>query len=1125
MTLSKFAAMAGNIIRDHIPGAADPSVVLDDRDQERLSRKQIERLARQLPTNIVANPLTVAAFLAVFWGQVATPLLLAWAVYSQFAIGLALALVIRHARARERWTSADWKRGFTAFALADAVTWAIVPWLFFDPARPLYTLFAGAVLLGIGTGAQFSYFSYVRVAYVISLAALLSMSLRFAVIGGTMYFVLALMVILLVGLVLIIGRGLSRALLESWCLQFQLERSENELREKYARRAAELRQSEARVADAQRIAALGSYEWDPRSNDLTWSVETYRIMARAAADFRPSLEGFLGCVHPDDRAFVKKMIDEALEEKRSYETEFRVVHPGGEVRIVHDRGEVVLGIDGEIAQLRGAVHDITERKQSEQELQESEYRFRAVLESAPDAMIVVEEDGRICLANSRIRDLFGYDPSELMDRDVEVLIPDRFRAAHDRKRADFTLVGGARRMGERDQIRGRTKAGVEIPIEISLSTIDAPEGRLVIAAIRDISDRVKADEELRQSESRFRALLGHPNLGILVRSRETILYCNQAFAEIYGYEDPDAILALPSVTSLESDNDRPRIQAMREARQAGQEVPDRYEFQGLRKDGSSVWLENRVHQITWDNEVVFLTATIDITDRKRAEAARKESEDRYRRLSDLSPVGIFRTDAKGNCIYVNERWQVFSGLTAEQARGQGWIEALHPDDREKIFEQWYRSAETDDLFQAEYRFLKPDGQIVWLYGQSSAERDADNNITGYIGALTDITERKHAEEQLAQAQRMEAVGQLTAGVAHDFNNMLAVILGNAELLEDEFGANNPRLTAMSRGATRAANLTQRLLAFSRKQVLQPEIIDTNKLIADITDLLRRTLEEHIDIETVTGTGLWTCEVDPAQLENAVVNLALNARDAMPDGGKLTIETANTKLDDDYAAAQAEVTPGQYVMLAVTDTGFGMPPEVQDHVFEPFYTTKAVGAGSGLGLSMVHGFVKQSGGHVTIYSELGEGTTIKLYLPRSAETEAVERKPVSVEVPVARGETVLVVEDDPEVRTLAVALLSSLGYQIMEAATGAAALEQLGTMTKVNLLLTDVVLPGGMNGRELAAEVEQRSPGIPVLYMSGYTEDAITHHGRLEAGAELLQKPFRKADLARAVRKALDGLSV
>lgn len=371
---------------------------------------------------------------------------------------------------------------------------------------------------------------------------------------------------------------------------------------------------------------------------------------------------------------------------------------------------------------------------------------------------------------------------------------------------------------------------------------------------------------------------------------------------------------------------------------------------------------------------------------------------------------------------------------------------------------------------------------------------------------------------------MEAVGQLTAGVAHDFNNMLAVILGNAELLEDELGENDPRLAAVFHGSKRASDLTHRLLAFSRKQVLKPETIDANSLISDITGLLRRTLEEHIDIETIMTAGLWHCEVDPAQLENVMVNLAINARDAMPDGGKLTIETANVPLDIEFAASQADFNPGEYVMLSVIDSGCGMPQDVRDHAFEPFFTTKSVGAGSGLGLSMVYGFAKQSGGHVTIQSAPDDGTTIKLYLPRSSAIPTVEQDATTNEAPIARGETVLVVEDDPDVRALAIALLSSLGYRIMEAATGAAALEQMESSNRVNLLLTDVVLAGGMNGRELAAEADQRTPRIPVLYMSGYTEHAILNHGRLDKEAMLLQKPFRRTELARAVRLALDAQS-
>ena len=533
--------------------------------------------------------------------------------------------------------------------------------------------------------------------------------------------------------------------------------------------------------------------------------------------------------------------------------------------------------------------------------------------------------------------------------------------------------------------------------------------------------------------------------------------------------------------------------------------------------------ERRVQERTAELRKTNESLSRPITERKQAE---ESSRQLIAAINTMNECVTFY-DADDRLVFSNERHRVLNSAVPETLVPGSTFENHMKDmlARDPVPEA--RGSEDEWLRERLDRHHKPRGPFellrqdgIWLLVHEQRLPDG-----GTITLATDITERKTVEEQLRQAQKMEAVGQLTAGVAHDFNNMLAVILGNAELLEHELGKENPQLTSLLRATKRGADLTQHLLAFSRRQALNPKVINANDLIADITGLLRRILEEHIDIEAVTGAGLWNCEVDPAQLENTLVNLAINARDAMSDGGKLTIETANARLDDDHAAAQAEVRPGQYVMLAITDNGSGMPPEVREHVFEPFFTTKAVGAGSGLGLSMVYGFVKQSGGHVTIYSEQGEGTTIKLYLPRSTETETAKLIPATDQVPVARGETVLVVEDDPEVRTLVVSLLSSLGYQIMEAATGAAALEQLGSTTRVNLLLTDVMLAGGMNGRELATEVERRAPGIQVLYMSGYTENAIVHHGRLDADAELLQKPFRRADLARAVRKALDGLSV
>jgi len=378
-------------------------------------------------------------------------------------------------------------------------------------------------------------------------------------------------------------------------------------------------------------------------------------------------------------------------------------------------------------------------------------------------------------------------------------------------------------------------------------------------------------------------------------------------------------------------------------------------------------------------------------------------------------------------------------------------------------------------------------------------------------------------ERLRQSQRLEAVGQLTGGVAHDFNNLLTVVLGNAELLA-EMNRESPAQRALAEmivtAAQRGADLTQRLLAFARKQALAPKVVDLNALVAGLDPMLRRTLGEDIEIQMIRSAGLWPAQVDPGQLENALLNLCLNARDAMPGGGRLTLETGNARLDADYAARHTEVQPGPYVMVAVTDTGTGIAPEHLKRVFEPFFTTKEQGKGTGLGLAMVYGFVKQSAGHVSVYSELGHGTTLRLYLPRAANVEDAADEPTAP-APLQGGRgTILLVEDDESVRQYASTQLRFFGYTVIEAADGPAALALIEQHGEIDLLFTDVVMPGGMNGRALADAAQRLRPGLRVLYTSGYTDNAIVHHGRLGDDARLLAKPYRRSDLDRAVREAL-----
>jgi PAS domain S-box-containing protein len=415
------------------------------------------------------------------------------------------------------------------------------------------------------------------------------------------------------------------------------------------------------------------------------------------------------------------------------------------------------------------------------------------------------------------------------------------------------------------------------------------------------------------------------------------------------------------------------------------------------------------------------------------------------------------------------------------------------------------------------------GEIVHLVVSGAPLHDASGAISGAALVYHDVTAARDTERLLQQAQKLDAIGKLTGGVAHDFNNMLTVITGTTETLVAEL-ARQPELQSVARliddAAERCADLIKHLLAFARRQTLQPRNVDINNAVLDIVKLLRPTLGEQIEIETMLERGNTTSHIDPSLLANSVLNMAINARDAMPDGGKLLLETRNVVLDEAYAEANAEVRPGPYVMLAVSDTGTGMPAEIRDKVFEPFFTTKEVGKGSGLGLSMVYGFVKQSGGHIKIYSEPGHGTTIRLYLPpASAGADAA----LPSAAPIAGGsETILVVEDDPLVRNFVVTQLQGLGYRTIAAADSRAAMALVENGEPFDLLFTDVILSGGMTGRQLAEAVARRRPGLKVLYTSGYTDNSIVHHGRLDQGVLLLTKPYRKTQLAQMIRQALKG---
>jgi PAS domain S-box-containing protein len=520
-----------------------------------------------------------------------------------------------------------------------------------------------------------------------------------------------------------------------------------------------------------------------------------------------------------------------------------------------------------------------------------------------------------------------------------------------------------------------------------------------------------------------------------------------------------------------------------------------------------------------------------VADRARQLAATtarlEETERRFQLLIDaVTDYAIFMLDVAGHVVSWNPGAQRIKGYSSEEIIGQHFSRFYTEDDRRQDLPGTaLATAVRTGKYEAEGSRVRKDGSTFVANVVINAIRNPSGTLLGFSKITRDITEKKAFEDQLRQAQKMEAIGHLTGGVAHDFNNLLTVIMGNLEHLDRILPPAQPSqriIAAALRGASRAAILTHRLLAFSRRQPLSPQVLSVNKLVAGMSDLMHRTLGEAIFIETVLAGGLWPTLADSNQLENALINLAINARDAMPDGGKLTIETANTHLDDAYARMHDEVQPGQYVGIFVTDTGIGMSTETAAQAFDPFFTTKEIGQGTGLGLSQVYGFIKQSGGHVKIYSEVGDGTTVKLYLPRHRGAEDLtDDRQEAQRVPQGRSELVLVVEDDPDVRDYTVEMVGDLGYSVLSAPDGASALRLLDSNREVSLLFTDVGLPGGMNGRQLADQARRRRPRLKVLYTTGYARNAIVHQGRLDPGVEVIFKPFTYSDLATRIRRVLD----
>jgi len=774
---------------------------------------------------------------------------------------------------------------------------------------------------------------------------------------------------------------------------------------------------------------------------------------------------------------------------------------------------------------------ITERILAEQAVKDSEARYRALIDQAPDAIVIYDMVTRQLLhANRQAERLFGLPEAQLRARKLSTFYhpeqPDglpveQSLAVHERLTTADQLPPFERRI--------INAHGEAFYCEVTVTRLPVAAGHLRRVSFVDITARKKAETLLHQEEAKFRGLVEQQISGIVIIDDEgRFAYVNPHFAAMVGR--PAEALVGRDLLEVVPPEEHANVIA-RLARQLSGEA----DFVQLLSTVATPLGENRdviinASRSTWEGRPASIAVVLDVTENRRLNEALRLSEDKYRRTVNIAPVGIVQVDNQGRFQVANDFMCNMLGYTRDELLGKTFLDVTADEDVEKsrqVLEHVIDGTQKSGRLVKRYRHR--DGHIVWaeiryLHGDT---RDEVGDLG--VAVINDITARKLAEEegqrlaaQLQQAQRMEAIGQLTGGLAHDFNNLLAVILGNLDFLKD-CGEPNAEAAESIDDAVRAtlkgAELTRNLLAFARRQPLAPRLTDIGEVVRQAEMLFSRTLGEHITVGVDAPIGLWPAMIDVVQLESAILNLAVNARDAMPNGGRLKIEVRNTVLDAETIGRTLDATPGDYVTVSVSDTGTGMPPEVAAKVFEPFFTTKGT-QGSGLGLSMVHGFVRQSGGHTCVYSEPGRGSTIRMYLPRAASV-AKDAPPENRQPALERGdETVLVVEDNDGLRRLVIRRLTDLGYRPIEARDAGEALAILRGADKIDVLFTDIVMPGGIDGRQLADTARGLRPGLKVLFTTGFA--AMPPREDRDFGLTLLIKPYQKDALARSLRAAIDG---
>ncbi len=816
-------------------------------------------------------------------------------------------------------------------------------------------------------------------------------------------------------------------------------------------------------------------------------------------------------LHPDDFAMVQASIVRSAETLEPWRCEYRVVLPRQGVRWRSGLARPERLEDGSIL-WHGFISDSTSQHEAQQQLAESEERYRVLIESAPEAIVVLDADsGRFVEANANALKFFGMERAQLLEKGPNDVSPPMQPDGRPSSEAARELVHRAL-LGECPVFEWTHRAGDgrDVATEVRLVRLPSSTRQLVRGSLTDISERQRADQELRQLKAAIASSLN----GIATADLDgRLTYVNQAFLDLWGYRTAAEVLGR-NATDFWLSGERASAVVHAILKRGS----DSGEMIAVRLDGSQRQLQYNANIFpdARGRPAGLLASFLDITEQKRA------LEDL--RLRDqaiaTSLNGIVITDPAARIQYANPAFARLWGYDAsEQVIGRPATDFVEASTVSGIV----RTLLTAGVWQGEIEARRMDDVAIHLLVSANVVRERDGTIMHLMASIADITEAKRLQLQLTQSQKMQSVGRLAGGVAHDFNNLLTVMKGYVELARHDVAPGSSvadDLEAVNRAVDSAAGLTQQLLTFSRKQIIHPRVLNLNDSVTRMVGMLGRVLGEDIELRLVTAGDLGLVRFDQNQSEQILVNLAVNARDAMPDGGRLTIETANVVLDADYARTHPDAAPGSYVMLAVSDTGTGMTADVQSHLFEPFFTTKEAGRGTGLGLAMVYGAVTQNGGRIEVYSEVGHGTTFRIYLPRVSEAatpvETRERSPLP-----GGGETIVVVEDDDAIRALTMRLLKGLGYNTHAYRSGVEALRALETMqAPIDLVVTDVIMPE-MKGSELAQRLRQLRPGLRVLFASGYSEDVIAHHGVLDPGVDFLQKPYSIEGLARRVREALD----